>query len=677
MIISSKRAEYAALTALILSLVFFLIVLLLGKWSGSFAVEAISWQVLASAMIWLVLAVQFHQRSLAQQEKLEMAQLAKLGESTTIFMQESRQEELFTSARRRLKILEKWFVPILGLATALYEIGIAIYLYTIFKPDADVIINQPLVCAGLMAGMAFVSFLVARYAIGMSVETEWRPLLAGGSMLLASALLCFAASVALTFAQFKTVIVIQVLAWVAPILLGLLGLESVFNLVMDIYRPRLKGQYSRSSFESRLLGLISEPGGILHTTASALDYQFGFKVSQTWFFKLMERAIMPLVLLSIAVIYFMSCFVIIETGYGAIVERFGKPPVDHKILGPGLHFKLPWPIDIAYVYPTGQIQQINVGYVAETDANGVTKRQALLWEKEHYKEEYNLLTATNTESTVRDGAVAVSLIRASVPIQYQLKNAYDFAYNNKDSEGLLSAICYREVVQFVASSVIESDAKNNILTSGRAQAAQRLKERIQKRADENGLGVEIIFLGLQGFHPPPKVAPDYEAVTGAEQKKQAMILAAMADRNQKLSSLAGSVPLANELYELAAQWQRNKTAGDETAVKKSEAELDNAFAQANGEIFTKLVQAQGYAYERKAAARADSERFIGQSQAFAAAPKIYAVEQRLNLLEEVLAPIRKYIVDIDPTDSEVLTIDLQEKLTPSLYDLTGVEEKKQ
>ena len=83
--------------------------------------------------------------------------------------------------------------------------------------------------------------------------------------------------------------------YLIPILLIVLGIENLLNVVFDIYRPRLAGQYNRAGFDSRLLGLINEPGEILHTATGAIDYQFGFKVSQTWFFKLLEKAVVPLI----------------------------------------------------------------------------------------------------------------------------------------------------------------------------------------------------------------------------------------------------------------------------------------------------------------------------------------------------------------------------------------------
>jgi membrane protease subunit HflK len=678
--ISSKRAEYAALTGLVLSLVFFLVTLLLGNWSGSFVISAISWQILGSGVIWLVLTIQFHQRGLAEQEKLDIAQLAKAKESATIFQAEQEQSNLFAVAQSRLALFEKWFLPIFAGLIGLYEMGIAAYLLRIHQPDLSIVINQPLINAGFMAGIAFVCFLISRYSIGMSVEIAWRPLRAGGSYLLAAAIMCFAAAVALTFVQFKYFAVMKVLAWAVPILLGLLGVETVFNLVMDVYRPRLKGQYSRAAFESRLLGLISEPGGILNTAASAIDYQFGFKVSQTWFFKLLERAILPLILFSIITLYLLSCIVIVQPDEKAIVERFGKPLAGEQ-LGPGLHLKRPWPIDIAYKYPVNRILQIDVGYVPESDPEAM--RKPLLWDTSHFKKEYDLLTATRSTSGYGEGAVPVSIIRAAVPVQYRVKDLYAFLYRHKDAAKLLEAICYREVVQFVAGATIETDSDeglggggSSILGAGRAQAAEDLLARIQKRADEDGLGVEIVFLGLQGFHPPPTVADDYEKVVGSVQKKQALILNAMAERNKSLTSLAGSVDKADALYNLVKQYQGIQQKGDASGTEKAGKNVDDAFGNAAGEIFATLRQAKSDAFEKSTVARGDSERFVGQLKAYKASKQIYKNEQKLAMLEEALGPIRKFVAAVDPNDEEVVIVDLQEKLTPSLYEITGLEGTK-
>ncbi len=166
------------------------------------------------------------------------------------------------------------------------------------------------------------------------------------------------------------------------------GYTNLLNTLLDIYRPRVAGQYVVGAIDSRLLGLINEPGGIFHTIAGAIDYQFGFQVSQTWFYKLLEKAILPLILLTVLILYLMTSIVIVGPGQMGVIERLGRPKTQQIV--PGLTFKLPWPFDKLYLYPTDLIQKINVGFVEEQDKTDTN----LLWGKEHFKQEYDLLVAS-------------------------------------------------------------------------------------------------------------------------------------------------------------------------------------------------------------------------------------------------------------------------------------------
>ena len=112
--VSSKRAEYVSIVGLILSLVFFITAWVVGAFSGAYAVTAISWQILSCCLIWFVLVIQFHQMSLAEQEKLDVDQLSRTKASDTIFQGSAEQSELFAVASKRLALIEKWFVPIFG-----------------------------------------------------------------------------------------------------------------------------------------------------------------------------------------------------------------------------------------------------------------------------------------------------------------------------------------------------------------------------------------------------------------------------------------------------------------------------------------------------------------------------------------------------------------------------------
>ena len=687
MAISSKRAEYLARASLALSVLFFVIALLIGRWSGFFAVSAISWLLLAAVLIWFVLCLQFHQRALAEQEKLDTTKLAGGKQDSTIFQARDEHATLFAVAQRRLQIFEKWFIPIFSATIAVYQLAIGLYLLKAIPAGTDTEQKQPLLVAISMTAIAFVSFLISRYATGMSAQPQWKPLRAGGSFLLGVAILCFALAISLALAQFKIFVVINIISFGVPILLVILGAETALNVVLDIYRPRIKDQYQRSAFDSRLLGVINEPGSIFRSAASAIDYQFGFEVSQTWFYKLLEKAIAPLVLFAAVTLYLLSCIVVIAPNEEAIIEHFGNPlnkANDVRIIGPGLAFKWPWPIDIAYKHPTKMISELSIGFVPKVDpkTGKVIPEKELLWGKAHYEQEYSLLVASEQTGTkLAEGAVPVSLVVAAVPVQYRIKDLYSFIYNHHEPERLLESICYRQLTKFAASARIEvgdeADMNQSLLGAGRAKAKEILTREIQKAADKAGLGVEIVFLGLQGIHPPPEVAADYQKVIGAVQKKQANILGAEAERNKTLSTLVGSVEDAGRLYTLAAKYRQAKEKNQTEKIEKFGKDLDMAFAAAKGDIFKKLTGAQSYAFEKAKLAEATGQRFVGQLTAYRAAGDIYKRHLRLAVFEEALKNIRKYVVVADQNDTQIFIVDFKEKLTPGLYELSGFEESSE
>jgi len=91
------------------------------------------------------------------------------------------------------------------------------------------------------------------------------------------------------------------------------GIETVLNLILEIYRPRVRGKAGRPLYESRLVGLLGQPEGLITTAAEALDYQFGFKVSETWFYRtLRERVLAMFIGLQILALVLSTMVTIIE-----------------------------------------------------------------------------------------------------------------------------------------------------------------------------------------------------------------------------------------------------------------------------------------------------------------------------------------------------------------------------
>jgi regulator of protease activity HflC (stomatin/prohibitin superfamily) len=458
-------------------------------------------------------------------EKLEMDELSRTRGESSLF--EAKDSEVFP-ARRSREQFEKFLVP--GLAVLLFIIeagGAWLLWHWIGRANIAIIDVRAMPALSLYAIFALLLFLIGRFSVTMARLADHRLLRPGASFILAGAYVCF--FTALAVAAVKTQYP-RADAWLASafcILLGVMAVEILLTLLLEIYRPRVRGKVSRPLYDSRLIGILAQPESLFTTAAQTLDYQFGFKVSETWFFKLLKENLPLLIFVQLAILLLSSCVVFVDAGEQAVLEHFGKP-VD--ALTAGVHFKWPWPADKVYRYRTQQIQSLYVGF--EPDTN---ETRAILWTVAHNKEQ-NFLVATHTADTALTRtadeteaseqalkAPPVSLITVSIPIQFQITNVMQWAYYNSAAADLLGDLSYREVVHYLVGQDIE-----NVLSKGRLEAAQELQGRIQDQANTHNLGVKVVFVGLQDIHPPTPVASLYEQVVGAEQTRLATNLLAQA-----------------------------------------------------------------------------------------------------------------------------------------------------
>jgi len=298
----------------------------------------------------------------------------------------------------------------------------------------------------------------------------------------------------------------------------------LFALVFEVFRPRVKGREVRLVYESRLIGLLGSPGGLFSTAAQALDYQFGFKVSETWFFQFLNERLGRLALFWAGLFWVSTSMVFLEPSEQGLLERFGKPVASSGILEPGWHLKFPWPIDNIQRFSVRSLQSINIGFEPDPAKE---RERTLLWTVPHYKTEVHMLVASREQSAaeVSEGqTVPVNFLSVSIPVQYSIKNVQDWAYNHTDPAQLLERVANREVVLYLVSVDMMK-----IMGEGRLNAADELLKRIQRVADEYKLGVSIAFVGLQDIHPPQgdkdrPVAAAFEREVGALAQKEALIL---------------------------------------------------------------------------------------------------------------------------------------------------------
>ncbi|HTB82717.1 MAG TPA: SPFH domain-containing protein [Candidatus Sulfotelmatobacter sp.] len=564
----------------------------------------------------LVTFVSWFQMRLEENERNEKLELDELARSRGTSLFEAKDSGSFP-ARNAREQFEKFIVPAFAVLLLLIE-GMAVWVLWRLsaKYPVTVIDSKATASLSLFAIFALVLFLFGRFSVTIARLEKNRLLQPGAGFLLAAAYVCAVAALGIAGVEAKHVHADFWMARVLCVLLGLLAFENILTLLLEIYRPRVKGKIARPLYDSRVAGLLAQPESLFTTAAQTLDYQFGFKVSETWIFQALQKNLPAFLLVQITVLIVSTMFVFVNAGEQVVLEHCGKPAA---VFGPGAHMKLPWPIDKAYRFRTDQIQSFAVGYTPDEKNDS----PIVLWTVAHSKED-NFLVGNRTvvPSDTDTNAQPVGLISVSIPVQFQIVNVTNWIYQNATPDELLQNLATREVVHYLAGSDM-----NDLLSYGRLAAADTLREKIQSAADARNLGVKIIFVGLQDIHPPTEkdLAATYEQVVSAEEKTNTTILNA-----------------------------------------QSAAIATNYAAEATAYSLTNLADAARIRAQTQAFARAAA--FTNQIPAFEAAPSVYRQRQYLQAFAEATAGARKYVLLVTNT-SDVVIFDLEDKVRADLGNL--------
>jgi len=551
-------------------------------------------------------------------EQLELSDLARSRAQASMF--ETAAPETFP-ARRAREQFERYLVPAF---TFFLFVGEAAAGYWFYRRLTSLDAPEPVVAAlpGFLFGtLGLVLYLLGRYSARLAQLEQSRLLRPSAAALILGALLAFVTALVegadfFGFPQYD-----RYVAWAMVGGLALIALETLFALIFEAYRPRVAGNEARLIYESRLMGLLGQPTGIFSTLAQAVDYQFGFQVSETWFYRFFQENVLKLLLAQAALIWLATTIVVVDPGEQALKERLGSPV---GLLEPGLHFKLPYPIDEIRRHPTRLLQTFNVGFIP--DAN-LEKDDTLVWTRSHYREEVNFLVASREQDasiTNQSDAVPVNLLTVSIPVHFVIRDLREWSYGHVEPAALLERIGNREVVRHLASVDLEK-----VMSFGRDEMSGLLRKSIQERADAAKLGVEIVFVGLQDIHPPIgskeiQVAAAFEKLIGAEQDQATAILSAQGEARR--SALAAG------------------------------AEAERRVNAAKGNAATRVNDAAGRAAQ-----------FSSQVAAYQAAPLVYATRAQVETFTKAVADARKYVIVPDRLSSVVI-LNLEDKIRKDILD---------
>ncbi|MGN0892130.1 MAG: hypothetical protein ACI4Q0_02485 [Oligosphaeraceae bacterium] len=580
-----------------------------------------------------------------RQEERDAAEYHRQHGSAELFGDADEAVRLATRANRQFT---KYFIPV-----ATISMGVALGLVVLNRwislryLDYQYAVQNPLSLAILAFCCCIATLVAGSFFIGVSREAGCRWIRPGAAWLLLTGFLFLLGSFIYFCRHFQRYqeSLDRSLSKAGLVVLAVLAAEMILSFVIEFYRPRMPNEEERPLPESRLLSLFTEPGSMARNVANSLDYQFGFRVSDAWFYHFLERTIVPLFMVMVLAFWLMTCIVVVDSSETALRERFGKV-LSSDPIGPGVYFKLPYPFEHFYRFSSDKVQELTIGGHDEEEeehapapkddghGHGQEKHEkndaVILWnvKEDHADEGHFLVGAKNVErleltvqaSGSQLGQQGVGLFSAHIPLFFRVKNLFDYAYLNRNASEILKNLAQRELLQYF----IQCDWAD-LLGPGRGEAMDVLRTRIQDAADELQLGVEVVYVALTGIHPPFGVGEAFDRITSATVDRKRVI--------QDAQTVANSNRIISE--------------------------------SVHRQI---LNEANAYKETQVVGARADAQRYAGQLLCYRAAPRQYMLNSYYDIFLTEGAGVRKFVITGNAED-QVLWLNLDRKVKNGLLDL--------
>ncbi len=294
------------------------------------------------------------------------------------------------------------------------------------------------------------------------------------------------------------------------------------------------------------------------------------------------------VLMVVVVLIVLSGAHTIQPDEIGIVERFGRRLVPYE--DPGLHYKLPWPVDRLNRIGALKIRTVEIGYRSDV-ARPDTEPASYEWNSQHRSGRFQ---SRPDESLMLAGDQNMMEIKAVV--HYRLARPDQYLLQQLDGETTV-----RTAAEGALTAVATTASLDDILTTGRKQIEARIKSECQARLDRYGSGAEVLQVQLLDVHPSVEVVDAFRAVSGSYEEKIRLINEAEGYRNEQI-------------------------------------------ALSHGNARALILGAQGYSLDKRNRADGDASRFNSQQDSYTD-PATTDLRLRLEAVEQMLPGRRKVVVD--------------------------------
>ena len=262
----------------------------------------------------------------------------------------------------------------------------------------------------------------------------------------------------------------------------------------------------------------------------------------------------------------------------AVVLKFGK---EDRIVGQGLHFKLPFFMEQEYKVPVQRQLKLEFGFRTEGDENRAQYAQTQ-YSGGSYASESLMLTGDLNVANLK----WVTQYKIADPVKYLFK------VRSVDKT-------FRDMNEAVLREIIGDRTINEVLTTGRGEIQLLAKDKLSELCKEYTLGIVVSQVILQDVSPPEPVKPAFNEVNQAEQEKETTIQQALAAYNKEIPKAEGTALRTVEAAEGYAVKRVNEAKGETSLFTQVFEEYKKAPGITRQRIYLETMQEIYQAVDRK------------------------------------------------------------------------------
>jgi regulator of protease activity HflC (stomatin/prohibitin superfamily) len=408
------------------------------------------------------------------------------------------------------------------------------------------------------------------------------------------------------------------LGTILALLVTLIGLELSARALGRLFLPPPAAGAARAAVQSLTARLLSAGAQMEGGLGAPLRQHLGIDFSRSWALTYVRAAALPMLGAFLLLAWGLSGLALVPLDSRAIYERFGAPV---RVLHPGLHLGLPWPLGTARAIEFGPVHEIGLsgtgGAIEKTAAEDPAPASAdRLWEQAH-PGEVELLIAS-----AANGRESFQSVSADLRILYRTgltdAAAIRAAYATAAPESFVRSAAGRVVADYFAARTLDE-----VLGADRDAMAETMRTRLQAALDQAASGLDAVAVIIEAVHPPAGAADAYHNVRAAE---------------------------------IAAR----------TSVAVEHGAAATIYAQSRQYAFDQTSNANAAAAETIGAAKTARLRFAADKEAATAGGQSFLLERYFGALVAALGKAPKTIIDHRLNYPEAPVLDLRPLAPPGI-----------